>query len=106
MSDMVHVLLLFRSKWCVFLRPAVSLSARHHLPPAALSRHPQGCLAFHVILNNEFISLNERAERQAPPTSLLPSQTFLRGSQSEPRIPSTSPLRTLPQAPTPPLSDL
>lgn len=78
---------------------SLSLSARHHLPPAALSRHPQGCLAFHVILNNEFISLNERAERQAPPTSLLPSQTFLRGSQSEPRIPSTSPLRTLPLPP-------
>lgn len=68
----------------------LSLSARHHLPPAAPSHHQQGRLPSHVSLNNEFISLNERAEHQTPPTSLSPSQTFLRGSQSEPRIPSTS----------------
>lgn len=68
----------------------LSLPACHHLLPAAPSRHQQGRLAFHVSLNNEFISLNERAEHQTPPTSLPPSQTFLRGSQSEPRSLTTS----------------
>lgn len=81
--------LLFKIQWCTFFHPAVSVCS----PPSLSSspeRHQQGRLAFHVSLNNEFTSLNERAEHQTPPTSLPPSQAFLRGSQSEPRILTTS----------------